>query len=78
MQIQPHHAPLEACKRFALEQNRRLFDRAYALQHAAYELLERPDLDAETFSHYQTLKAKAQSQAREAIEHLQLVDRDIA
>ncbi|QXI26336.1 hypothetical protein [Pseudomonas vanderleydeniana] len=78
MYSQPRHYPPGASKRFALEQNQRLFDKAFALQHAAYEMLERSDLDAETFSHYQALKTKAHNQAREAIEHLQLVDRDIA
>lgn len=69
---------LRACRKFALEQNQRLFNQARALNARAYELLESPQLDSETFEQYRGLRRKAEAKYREAIEHLCLVNRDFA
>lgn len=67
---------LEACRRFALEQNDLLFIHAQNTERAAANLLERPDLDAEMFDRYLNLKAKACQRYTEALEHMIVINRD--
>lgn len=62
-----------ASHRLALEQNQRLFDDAYAIDHAAFTLLERDSLDAGAFEHYQALRRKAAARYMEALEHRSLI-----
>jgi uncharacterized membrane protein len=67
-----------ACRKFALEQNLRLFDQAHQLNRRAHALLDHADLDADTFNLYLAIKRKAERQYRHAIEHLQLINREFA
>ncbi|CAI8756665.1 hypothetical protein [Pseudomonas chlororaphis] len=69
---------IRACRKFALEQNQRLFNQARALNAQAYELLEDAHLDIETFEQYRRLRNKAEARLREAIEHLRLVNQEFA
>ncbi|MFQ6573865.1 hypothetical protein [Pseudomonas sp. UM16] len=74
-----HHcfAP-KACRKFALEQNQRLFRQAWQLDHQAFTLLDHPQFDAEYFAQYQHLRRKAQCRYQEAIEHLTLIHHEFA
>lgn len=65
-----------ACRAFALERNRQLFEEAQALSRNAFELLEGSELDAEQFDRYQAMRHKADLKYEEAIEHLRLLNED--
>ena len=65
-----------ACRAFALERNRQLFEEAQALSRCAFEMLEGNDLDMELFDRYQAVRRKADLKFEEAIEHLRLLNED--
>lgn len=65
-----------ACRAFALDRNRQLFEEAQALSNIAFELLEGSELDAEQFDRYQAVRRKADAKYQEAIEHLQLLNKE--
>ena len=65
---------LTACCRLAMEQNKKLFEGANALNRSAVDLLDRPDLDSDMFLQYLHLRGKAEVQFREALDHLSLVN----
>lgn len=65
-----------ACREFALERNRQLFEEAQALSRSAFELLEGSELDAEQFDRYQAMRHKADLKYAEAIEHLRLLNEE--
>jgi hypothetical protein len=71
-------AHTQACRDFALECNRQLFEEAQLLNQAAFELLEKAELDAEVFAHYQALRRKADLKFEEAIDHLQLIEEEFS
>ncbi|MFJ3370580.1 hypothetical protein [Pseudomonas sp. NPDC086251] len=71
---QPPTAQILACHCLAMEQNKKLFERANALNRRASELLDLPDLDSEKFLHYLQLRGKAEAQYRDALEHLELLN----
>jgi len=73
--MMPSHRPSQACRQLALEQNQRLLDQAYALDHSAFTLLERPGLDARRFDRYQMLRRKAAERYMEALEHRGVIER---
>lgn len=66
-----------ACRALAIERNGLLFEEAQALSKAAYRLLEGASLDAESFTHYQVLRKKADLKFLDAIEHLRLVNDEL-
>ncbi|RON51388.1 hypothetical protein [Pseudomonas frederiksbergensis] len=66
----------QACRDFALECNRQLFEDAQQLSQEAFELLEKVELDAELFTHYQALRHKADLKFQEAIDHLRLIEEE--
>ncbi|KPN90639.1 hypothetical protein AL066_09960 [Pseudomonas nunensis] len=76
--MQYSSAPLhpQACRDFALECNRQLFEDAHLLSQEAFELLEKAELDAELFTHYQALRYKADMKFEEAIDHLRLIEEE--
>lgn len=67
--------PIHACRQLALEQNRRLLQQAYQLDHNAFALLDRPGLDAGRFDRYQALRRKAAERYQKALDHLALIER---
>ncbi|WP_213939528.1 hypothetical protein [Pseudomonas sp. dw_612] len=66
----------QACRDFALECNRQLFEDAHRLSQEAFELLEKVELDAELFTQYQALRHKADMKFQEAIDHLRLIEEE--
>ncbi|MGF6330773.1 tetratricopeptide (TPR) repeat protein [Pseudomonas sp. BS3782 TE3695] len=62
-----------ACLNLALERNQQLFSDAYHLSHAALDLLDQPNMDAEKFTQYQRKRRQADLKYLEAIEHLRLI-----
>ncbi|MGF6113309.1 MULTISPECIES: hypothetical protein [Pseudomonas] len=66
----------QACRDFALECNRQLFEDAQQLSQEAFELLEKSELDAELFTRYQALRHKADLKFQEAIDHLRLIEEE--
>ena len=62
-----------ACLNLALERNKQLFSDAYHLSHAALDLLDQPNMDAEKFTQYQRKRRQADLKYLEAIEHLRLI-----
>lgn len=69
---------LRACRKFALEQNQRLFKQAHDLNQQAYQLLEQAQPDLETFERYHLLRNKAEEKFHEASEHLRLINQEFA
>ncbi|BAO63029.1 MULTISPECIES: hypothetical protein [Pseudomonas] len=67
---------IRACRKFALEQNQRLFRQAQALDSQAYGLLDQEHLEIDTFERYRLLRNKAQAKYQEAVEHLRLINRE--
>lgn len=67
---------IKACRAFALERNRQLFEEAQALSRSAFALLEDSGMDVELFDRYQALRRKADLKFEEAIEHLRLLNED--
>lgn len=67
---------IKACRAFALERNRQMFEEAQDLSRCAFEMLENTDLDAELFDHYRAMRRKADLKFQEAIEHLHLLNED--
>ncbi|MGE8186642.1 hypothetical protein [Pseudomonas sp. NPDC086278] len=67
---------IKACRAFALERNRQMFEEAQALSRCAFEMLDGGDLDLERFDQYQAMRRKADLKFQEAIEHLQLLNED--
>ena len=67
---------ISACRAFALDRNRHLFEEAQALSNSAFELLEGGNLDAKRFDRYQAMRRKADLKYEEAIEHLRLLNED--
>ncbi|WP_231987116.1 hypothetical protein [Pseudomonas prosekii] len=67
----------QARRNIALECNRHLFEDAHQLSREAFELLEKAELDAELFTHYQALRQKADMKFEEAIEHLRLIEEEL-
>ncbi|MHC8320371.1 hypothetical protein ACYZT4_06685 [Pseudomonas sp. GB2N2] len=67
---------IKACRAFALERNRQMFEDAQALSRSAFEMLEDRDLDGELFDRYQAIRRKADLKFQEAIEHLQVLNED--
>jgi hypothetical protein len=67
---------IKACRAFALERNRQMFEHAQALSRSAFELLEGGDLDGELFDRYLLLRRKADLNFQEAIEHLRVLNED--
>ena len=70
------HDEIAACRTFALERNRQLFEEAEALNRCAFDLLEGSDLDLEQFDRYQAMRRKADMKFEEAIEHLRLLNEE--
>lgn len=68
----------QACRDFALECNRNLFEEAQLLNQAAFELLDEAELDAEVFARYQALRRKADVKFEEAIDHLRLIEEEFS
>lgn len=68
----------QACRDFALECNRQLFEEAQVLNQAAFELLEGGELDAESFARYQALRCKTDAKFEEAIDHLRLIEEEFS
>jgi hypothetical protein len=67
---------IKACRAFALECNRQMFEEAQSLSRCAYEMLEVGDMDLERFDRYQAMRRKADLKFQEAIEHLRLLNAD--
>lgn|GEM_PF-1033001 len=67
---------IKACRTFALERNRQMFEEAQLLSRCAFEMLEGGDLDVELFERYRALRKKADQKFEEAIEHLRLLNED--
>lgn len=67
---------IKACRAFALECNRQMFEDAQALSRSAFEMLEDGDMDLERFEHYRAMRRKADLKFQEAIEHLRLLNAD--
>ncbi|MHC8333401.1 hypothetical protein [Pseudomonas sp. LB3P25] len=67
---------IKACRAFALERNRQMFQDAQALSRSAWALLEVSDMDVELFDRYQAMRRKADLKFEEAIEHLRLLNED--
>lgn len=67
---------IKACRAFALERNRQMFEEAEALSRAAFQLLEESDLDGELFDRYQAMRRKADLKFEDAIEHLRVLNED--
>ncbi|MGF0237981.1 hypothetical protein ACQR3P_03695 [Rhodococcus sp. IEGM1300] len=67
---------IKACRAFALERNRKMFEEAHALSRQAFELLEGSELDFELFDRYQAMRRKADLKFEEAIEHLRVLNED--
>jgi hypothetical protein len=67
---------IKACRAFALERNRQMFEEAQALSCRAFALLEGRDMDVEQFDRYRALRRKADLKFEEAIEHLRLLNED--
>jgi hypothetical protein len=63
-----------ACRRVAMEQNRKLFEEANAINRSALDLLDRSDFDSEMFLVYLQLQEKAKYLFREALEHITLLE----
>jgi uncharacterized membrane protein len=63
----------QACRRLAMEQNKKLFEEANVLSRSASDLLEHAHLDSERFLRYLELRKKADAQYRDALEHLKLL-----
>ncbi|MEB2518759.1 hypothetical protein SOP85_25525 [Pseudomonas sp. YuFO20] len=63
-----------ACRRVAMEQNRKLFEEANAINRSALDLLDRSDFDSEMFLVYLQLQEKAKHLFREALEHITLLE----
>lgn len=62
-----------ACLNLALERNKQLFNEAHELSCAAFDLLDRPYMDAEVFTQYQEMRRYADRKYQEAIEHLRSI-----
>lgn len=67
---------IKACRAFALERNRQMFEEAQALSRSAFALLEGSDMDAELFDRYQAMRRKADLTFQDAIEHLRVLNED--
>ncbi|KJZ33169.1 hypothetical protein [Pseudomonas fluorescens] len=67
---------IKACRAFALERNRQMFEEAQAMSRNAFALLESSDMDVELFDRYQAMRRKADLKFEEAIEHLRLLNED--
>ncbi|MBZ9780953.1 hypothetical protein K9857_05245 [Pseudomonas sp. REP124] len=67
-------AQLLACRRFAMEQNKKLFEEANALNRCASEMLEQPDFDSEKFLEYLQQRGKADAMFRQALDHISLLN----
>jgi len=63
-----------ACRRVALEQNKKLFEKANAMNRAAFDLLDRNDFDSEMFLVYLKLRAKVNKLFIEALDHITLLN----
>lgn len=74
MDSQRTNAHLTACRRLAMEQNKKLFEEANTLNRSAINLLDSPNLDSEMFLQYLQLRRKADAQFREALDHLSLIN----
>lgn len=67
---------IKACRAFALERNRQMFDEAQALNRSAFELLDGSEMDGELFDRYLEIRRKANLKFKEAIEHLRVLNTD--
>ncbi|MHC8339271.1 hypothetical protein [Pseudomonas sp. HLT2-19-2] len=67
---------IKACRAFALERNRQMFESAQALSRNAFALLEGSDMDVELFDRYQAMRRKADLTFQDAIEHLRVLNED--
>ncbi|MBH2033017.1 MAG: hypothetical protein I8H93_10560 [Pseudomonadales bacterium] len=67
---------LKACREFALQRNRQMFEEAETLNQCAFALLEGSELDGEQFDRYQAMRRKADVKFAEAIEHLRVLNDD--
>ncbi|MHC8401114.1 hypothetical protein ACYZTX_17015 [Pseudomonas sp. MDT1-17] len=67
---------IKACRAFALERNRQMFEEAQALSRSAFALLEGSDMDVELFDRYRAMRRKADLKFQEAIEHLRVINED--
>ncbi|WP_415756231.1 hypothetical protein [Pseudomonas sp. LT1P18] len=67
---------IKACRAFALERNRQMFEEAQALNRSAFALLEDSDMDVKQFDRYQAMRRKADLKFEEAIAHLRLLNED--
>lgn len=76
MQFNPTPAQLTACRRLAMEQNKKIFTQANTLSRDAFDLLDHPDFDSERFDEYLQLRRNSESLFREAIEHLGVLNRE--
>jgi hypothetical protein len=65
---------INACHCVAMEQNKKLFERANAINRSALDLLDRSDFDNETFLVYLQLRKKANNLFAEALEHITLLN----
>ncbi|MGH8385012.1 MAG: hypothetical protein ACRESJ_05885 [Pseudomonas sp.] len=74
MYAQYSPAQLRACRRFAMQQNKKLFEEANALSRCALDMLDQPDFDSEKLLQYLQLRAKAEAMFREALEHIALLN----
>jgi hypothetical protein len=67
---------IKACRAFALECNRQMFEDAQALSRCAFEMPEGGDMDMEQFERYRALRRKADLKFQEAIEHLRVLNEE--
>lgn len=65
---------LLACRRFAMEQNEKLFEEANALNRHASDMLDQADFDSETFLEYLRCRGKADALFRQALAHISLLN----
>jgi hypothetical protein len=65
---------INACRRVAMEQNKKLFEQANAINRTALDLLDSCDFDNETFLVYLQLRKKANNLFAEALEHITLLN----
>lgn len=63
-----------ACRRIAIEQNKKIFEEANAINRSALDLLDRSDFDNEMFLVYLLLREKAKNRFKEALEHITLLN----
>ncbi|WP_131107187.1 hypothetical protein [Pseudomonas sp. Sample_10] len=63
-----------ACRRVAMEQNKKLFEKANAINRSALDLLDRSDFDSEMFLVYLELREKANNLFVDALDHITLLN----